>query len=933
MKAFLEDVAQYVIDNHNEDLDKVTIIFPNKRASLFFKKYLSNLVNKTFWAPNLLSIEEFVENLVELKVVDATHLLLQFYDIHKSIEKENSQTLDEFTRWAQQLLHDFNEIDLHLIHSKKFFNFINENRALEVWNLNQSEITEFQKQYLDFWKKMDVYYHQLRDKLHSLNIAYQGMAYRQAAENATSLSKSIHNPLIFAGFNALTEAEEIIITHLVSEKKAVTLWDSDSYYTENKSQEAGVFLRKHKVNPLFSNNKTFMWDNNHFNTSHKQVQIHGVSGNINMVKFASNLLQSMANEHTLTNTALVLANENLLVPVLQSLPDNIANINVTMGYPLKNSPFFDFFELCLVLQENAFKKNGMYYYNDLIKVITHPTIALNHNITVKLSRFVSIITLKNKIYISAAEFIRFLDQANDSLTAYILPLFIHWENNPQKCIASFLQFIDGYLIAQKELKHSIDKQLENEFLYEFTKEFKKLTLLIEKHKSISELKTLKKFLKQIIQQKTLPFYGEPLSGLQIMGVLETRTIDFENIILLSANEDILPTGKTYNSFIPFEIKKAFKLPAYYEKDAIFAYHFYRLLQRSKNVHILYNTEAGGFTNPDKSRYVTQIVHELPKYNTHISINEHIAHLPVAVAKKTKTEIAKNKSVIDSIKKYLQKGTSASALNTYKNCPLDFYYKYILRLKEIENVEEIIEASTYGSYLHKTLENLYKPHENKVLKVSDIDTITAKSEQELYSSFTADYTKEDLASGENLLLFTLAKKQLSHFLSKEKELLNKLSKTGQSLTYVSSEINLKKEISLSDFSFIVNGQIDRIDRIGNTVRIIDYKTGKVESKNVMLKSINGIFQEKETDKAIQLLTYLYLTNELPSVINFENTAGIVSFKALNQGFIPLKIEKETKITSTDLEVFEQEIKLLITDMLNTNQPFEHNKDAKYCSFCN
>ena len=734
------------MQNYADDISDICIVLPNKRAGLFLKQHFSQLIDKTIWLPEILGAEELIEQLSDVEIIDNVTQLFELYNTYLATEKE-PESFEEFSKWGQILLHDFNEIDRYLIPTKNLFNHINEARALEVWNLGEAPITDFENQYLQFWKQLGTLYNAYGKHLKTKTWAYQGMAFRNVAEAISDNPEQFINEkikwkkVVFIGFNALNKAEETIISTLKKQNKAEILWDADAYYLNDDIQESGLFLRAFQKKAVFT---PFNWISDKFNKDQKTINILGIPQNIGQAKYITNIITDFGNENNYKDTSVVLADENLLVPVLQSLPEEVENINVTMGYPLKNTPLNNFFEFYLTALLNAerFGHNGQltYHYKDILKIVQLPfskTVFSTENcLAVKQE-----ITKKNWVFINKEK----LDFINEKL-GISLPNTYTINGVLEQCLA----YIDkAKSIYSKQKKEDKNMDLELEYLFQFAKLFNQLSTLLNEYPYIENCKSLYLLFRQLLSTYAIELYGEPLLGLQVMGMLETRNIDFKNVILLSANEGVLPAGKSFNSFIPFDIKRAYKLPTHIEKDAIYAYHFYRLLQHAENITILYNTETNEFGSGEQSRFVTQIENEL-KEKKNITINKQLISYPSENEDQIHKEVIKTPEIKAAIIARLKKGISPSALNTYINCPLDFYYKYILGISETDEVEETIDASSFGTYLHRVLEILYQPFIDKNITEIDLKNMLKLISETTRLVFSEDFSDKELKSGKKFI---------------------------------------------------------------------------------------------------------------------------------------------------------------------------------------
>ena len=923
MDTFLAKTAQHLIDTYPNNLSDVCIVLPNKRAGLFLKQHLSKLIDKPIWLPQIIGTEELIEQLSDIEVIDNVTQLFELYNVYLNATPK-PETFEEFSTWGQILLHDFNEIDRYLVPTEGFFKHINEARALEVWNLGEREVTDFQSQYLTFWKQLGTLYTLFTTYLKENKLAYQGLAYRVVAEELQEnpeqfISKKIKwDKVIFAGFNALNKAEKVLITELKKQRKCEVLFDADQYYLEDKMQESGLFLRDLKKQDPFL---PFKWITNKFKEEQKQINIYGVPQNIGQAKYITNLLNEIDNAQNYTDTAVVLADENLLIPVLQSVPKTIANINVTMGYPLKNTPTNNFFEIYFNTLVNAerFGNKGelTYHYKDLLKLFQLPLSQLvfgNENC----NQIKKQIVKHNWVFINKEK----LDWINEKLDIPFLQSYAV-ATTLQQCLRFIEKSKQHYITAKN------DAFIELEYLFQYAKLFNQMITLTTQYPYIKNSKGFYSLYKQILSSFSIELYGEPLKGLQVLGMLETRNIDFKNVILLSTNEGTLPAGKTFNSFIPFDIKKddTYNLPTHIEKDAVYAYHFYRLIQNAENISIIYNTETNEFGSGEQSRFVTQIEHELGKFDN-ITITKQLVTYPALNKKVIDVEVQKTAAIVAKIKERFANGISPSALIAFINCPLDFYYKYVLGVREAEEVEETIDHSTFGTYVHDSLEILYKDFVSKNITAEDLKLMLKKVTTVVTNVFKENFSDKELQSGKNLLTLNIAQNYITTFIKEEIKFVQKL---GKPLFINSLEEKLLSEIEVNGTTIQLKGFADRIDSYGTELRIIDYKTGLVKASELQLKHVDELLDAKKS-KAFQLLMYALMYSKSNLVDNTQITSGIISFRTLSSGYMPFGISKNNTIDEVVLEDFEVLLIKLIKEILDINTSFKHTTDAKWCEFC-
>ena len=955
MTRFLEKTADYLYKTYGDKISDLCIVVPNRRARLFLQKYLGNSIGKTIWSPAIFSIEDFLINISGLRICDPTQVLFELYEIHKELEGQNAQPFDEFTNWAQQLLGDFNEIDSYLVDAKDLFSFLNEAKALSVWNLDNRPLTDFEKQYLRFFNSLYTYHEQLGIRLLSSNLAYPGLLFRKTAGQIGKLLEKITwEKIIFAGFNALTKAEEVIIDSLVSLGKTEMLWDADAYYMEDEKQEAGFFLRMWKRK---WKNQPFNWIEKDFAASSAKIRIIGVPYHVGQAKLCGELLSGqLLKDHRAEDTAVVMMDEQVLIPVLNSLPPVVKELNITMGLPLRQTPVYDLFDTIFRMHENTsrFERSGSqgkekFYYRDILRVLQHPYAARMAGILLKgnifiLEDLIAEIRAGSRVFLGKEELIQSGTGIFAGSLGFLEPVFESWQD-PVKTIESLRKIIahlrDGFISGEKE-KESRSAQIEVEFLYAFSRIIYRLSTLIEKYNAIKNLKVFHSLFNQLAGFTSLPFYGEPLRGLQMMGMLETRTLDFDNLILLSVNEDLIPSGKTTQSFIPFDIRRHFRLPTYQYKNAIYAYHFYRLIQRAKQVYLLYNTESDELGGGEKSRFVKQIQQELRTYNPNISIEEEIlVTSPLKTSSFPDLKVPKTGEVAEMLMKKAETGFAPTSLNNYIQCSLKFYLQDLLGLREDKEVEETIDSQVLGLAIHETLEKLYRPYQEIVLTEEAIDKMLTLYQATLDDAFKKKFKGSDVAYGKNLLLVRVASILVKKFLEKEKERIGDLRKEGSAVTVAYLEKLLADRIEIGFGNKILDvklrGFVDRIDRIGEEWRIIDYKSGSVSPSALKFADWNELKEDSDLGKIVQLYTYAYLFRHGRSEKTVDIRAGIISLRRLNEGFMQVpsltSIEKNgSLIGEEDLAEFEKILKEILEEVYDFSIPFSQTEDVKRCENC-
>ena len=900
MQSFINTVVQDVLAK-TDNLSNLTFILPSKRAGVFLKDIVKSSLSKTTMLPKVSSIEAFIKELSAINSIDTTTLLFEFYSIYKQHTPPNEiNSFDQFSTWATILLQDFNEIDRHLIDPTYLFGYLKDIKRLEAL-LKGEQKTDLIANRFHFFEKLEVYYNAFYKHLLEKKMGYQGLQYREAVDNIHFYSaNNTETKIVFVGFNALNKAEEKIFQELLNSGIATIYWDIDRFYY-NSNHHAATFIKKYQKNWSYYKNNPFNWLTDTF-SSKKNIKIIGTPKNTSQVKYAGEILTRLKHPtENYKNTALVLADESLLIPMLNSLPEDVKNVNITMGYELKNIPLANLFEILLKLHINS--KKGTFYYKRLLALLNHQQLKTLFK-TAFLKTLKTNILASNYTYVKTS-YLKKITKDTPEAFELISFLFDDWNDNASTAIKNVITFIT--IIQEKATLN----QLEKEHLYRFFTIFQQLSNLNTTFGYITNIKTLFQFYKQLLQNEKLSFKGEPLTGLQIVGMLETRVLGFKNLIITSTNEGILPAGKSDSSFIPFDIKKEIGLPTYQEKDAIFSYHFFRLLQHAENIYLLYNTESDAYGSGEQSRFLTQL--EILKET---EIEKFVVSPNVPKTVPILKEVPKSESLCKKIEKLAIKGFSPTTLTTYILNPLKFYKQRILKIRELDEVEETIAANTLGTVIHKTLEALYTPYIKKYITEEALKNMKKGIESEVKKWFLQEYG-DNISSGKNLLIYKVAYQFISNFIHQELTLVRQ----GKQLKIVALEHDLETTIDIEGISFpvLLKGQVDRIDEIDGVTRIIDYKTGKVEQKNLILKDWDVLTTDYKYSKTFQVLFYALLYTKTAK-INLDSVSlesGIISFKNLKSGF--LKVNKNT-ISNDDLHNFTIQLKQLILEIFDTKKPF-------------
>ncbi len=916
--TFLQDIAEIILKDYSGKLADTVIVLPNRRARVFLIEALKNQAETTIFAPNIVSIEDFVQEMADIHDVDSIALLFEFYQVYLQLTPNDPEPFETFANWAKTLLQDFNEIDRYLLDPDVILKYLENIKELEHWSLDLDKRTELIDKYLIFWKKLPLYYHEFYRHLLQRKLGYQGLIYREAVKNLNVFAHTNKTRFfLFAGFNALNHAEEKIVQHLLSVGQARIYWDLDETFLNDPFHDAGLFQRRFKSTWPYYKSHPYEWITNYYQQQ-KNIRVIGTPKSIGQAKIVGDIVRkhSEANGGNLQNTAVVLGEESLLLPILYALPDNVNALNITMGFSARNNPAQLLVAKLFKMHTNALSRNPVnyvFYYKDVLDILTHPLI---------------------EPYVGAGALVRQINQYNFTFivhkkigelhpegNALFNLLFQKWDVHPSLILENLSEIL--LLIKSNLSKDNEEEKITNAFVYSVFKVINQLITYFSNHHEMVSVPMLYAIYKQVIDVAEVSFEGEPLNGLQVMGVLESRVLDFETVIITSVNEGKFPAGKSMNSFIPYDVKKEYGLPTYKEKDAIYTYHFYHLLQRAKNVYLLYNSDSEGMDAGERSRFIAQL--EVEKQPEH-QIDFQLYNPKVPEIAHEQLVVPKTDSVMERLREIADKGFSPSSLTNYIRNPIRFYFQRILRISETDEVEENIAVNTLGTIIHRTLEELYKPLAGKILVENDLTNCLGMIEAEVLRQFKEIYKEGEIKKGRNLLAFEVAKRHVKNFLEME---LNALQE-GDTIQIIALEVKLERELAHPSLPFPVKiaGNVDRIELRGKKgeitkIRIVDYKTGNVTKANMTLKQWNGLTEELKNDKIIQVLAYAFMY--APLAAGQEMEAGIISFKNLKSGFLPFGFRQDktttTLITQEILEKYQEELLVLLSEILNPDSPFK------------
>lgn len=906
MATFLDSLLDLYPDWETDPASHVFVL-PSKRAGFFLRNLMASRASRPMLAPEIWSIEDFVERIAGLRYAQEPHLIFGLYEAYLEQEGLEKEAFDDFVKWGSLLLQDYNEIDRYLIDAPTLFQTLANLKEIRNWSPDGAS-TPMMERRLAFWKALQPIYTRFRDKLLSEGHGYQGMLYRLATERLDAyVGEHAHLHFVFAGFNALNTAESLIIRKFLQDGNGRIYWDADPYYVENTAHDAGLFLRRHLAK--WPELKGVLQGVSHHFKDEKTIRLIGLPKAVSQAKYCGGLLADLArdNPEAMGRTALVLGDEALLNPMLHGLQAGIGQANITMGYPLHASPLAQLFQLLIDLRLQ--KSPSGWPVKGVLTLLNHPFLQpwyRKEGFRAEKARLELI--RENAFFAGRAvwEKIGMPQRVNRLLFPSGKPSPIEQVQNFQELIASL-----------RESYPQENDRLALEQLFRFDRLFTQLHELCRTYPFVSNLRALQALFRQLLSDEKLDFEGEPLQGLQIMGMLESRNLDFETVIITSVNEGILPSGKSNNSFIPFDVKREFGLPTYKEKDAVYAYHFYRLLQRARHIYICYNTEPDTLEGREASRFVSQLRTDPQLEN---SVLNYIAAPEVGPGQHPLRQIPKDDALLARLREMAENGLSPTALARYIQDPLEFYRKNVLGIPDSEELEETVAANTFGTVLHQALEDLYAPLVGQELNAINLGKAKKEAPALVKKAFEAHYLKGSDARGKNLIALQVLNQYVAHFLDREMA-----DAQLHSVRILAVEEKLKFPIAIPglEFPVFLKGTVDRIEAVDGELRIVDYKSGLVRAGELRIPDWECLRLQPERAKALQVLCYAWLYSRLSPERSLR--AGVISFKNLREGrlWFGLKLDGHNQHETLDaqqLGLFEAQVAALILELFDKQIPF-------------
>lgn len=956
MKPFLYQVATLFYQQYGAEIHRLAFVFPNRRAGLFFQKYLSEISERPLFSPSILTINDLFMQLSGKHPADKIQMLFRLYELYKQ-RSGSSESFDEFIYWGEMLLNDFDDIDKYMVDARMLFRNVSDLKSLDDdFNYLSPEqvqaIRSFwssfypkgdspnQQHFLELWEILYDLYAGLRTSLAKDGCGYDGMIFREVVEQLEKepMSDFSFDQVVFVGLNALSVSEERLLLALQKKGVADFYWDYVGPWVTDPDNKASFFLGRNLR--LFPSRMQLPATG----PVQAEIRVMGVPSAIGQAKQVYPILQALADEQQLTDesalrTAIVLPDEHLLVPVLNAIPEAIQHINVTMGYPLAGTPVAALMEYILTLQKNIryIDRVPVFYFRDVLPILNHQYVMAAA--PEEVSQLVKDMTAGNRIYVHAADLNRhellsilFTPVQNtEELSDYL----IHVLEALNACLRNNRPNPDDEEMISNSTQTTAD--IEQEFIFHYFATVNRMKEVMREAKIEMRLDTYFRLLKRMTDLITIPFEGEPLSGLQVMGVLETRALDFDRLIILSMNEGIFPLKKAANSFIPYNLRRGFGLPTYEHQDSVWAYHFYRLIRRAKQVTLLYDTRTTGLQTGEVSRFVHQL-----RYHYQYPLIDELVVYDVASSAVPPISVQKTAEVEKLLSDFLSGGTralSASAINTYLDCPLKFYFSVLEQIQEEDEITETVERDVFGSILHKVMEDLYAPFKGKLV-TADLLKLLRKDQPLLTGTIARAFAELFFKSpvvrpleGENFLTGEMIRKYAEKILEQDA--------CFTPFHYIESEKKVRATITLSDRRVVqLKGFIDRVDSLDRVLRIVDYKTG---SGKLDFESVEGLFDKEAKDRpkaVMQVFLYAWMYQQLPEYTGMPIQPAIYYLRTLFQrSFNPVVEQKKgrgkaDKVNSFQDFVadFEGKLRQCLDEIFNLDIPFTQTETGKACAYC-
>lgn len=951
MESFLKLVAADLYKHTEGNLAHTAVVFPNKRAGLFFNEYLAQESESPIWSPAYVSISELFRSLSPWEVGDPVKLVCELYKIFRR-ETQSTETLDDFYFWGEMLISDFDDADKNKVDTDKLFSnlqdlrnimddytFIDDEQEEAIrqffQNFSIERRTALKERFISLWDVLGNIYKGFRESLASQNIAYEGMMYRHVIEHL-DVDKLPYEKYVFVGFNVLNKVEHTLFTQLKDAGKAVFYWDYDEFYMKENRQavthEAGEFIRRNLrdfPSPL---------SGELFKNLSKPKEVHYIASSTENAQ-ARYLPQWIRNNLTTPEkeTAVVLCNEALLQPVLHSLPAEVKHVNITMGFPLSQTPVYSFLIALLELHTHGFNfKSGRYTFQSVVTLLKHP---YTRQLTGQAELLEKELTRNNRFYPLPGELGK-----DEFLTRLFTPL----SGNLNLCIrlSETLQQVAGIYQANTSGTEDTDafNQLYRESLFKAYTTINRFRTLIEEDELTVQSETFRRLLVKVLSATNIPFHGEPAIGMQVMGVLETRNLDFRHLVLLSVNEGQLPKSGGDSSFIPYNLRKAFGMTTIEHKIAVYAYYFYRLLQRAERITLMYNTSSDGLNRGEWSRFMLQFLIEWPHPITRqfLEAGQSPQGTSPITVEKTPDVMRRMQSLFD-VRANPKAKFSPSALNYYLDCPLKFYYRYVAGLSAPDEVSAEIDSATFGSIFHYAAEHIYKDltTHGKVINKEALETLL-RNEVKLQDYvdtafkklfFNVPQNEKPEYNGVQLINSAVIARYLKQLLQNDLRY--------APFTFIASEMEVDEPIDIQTPKGVIKsrigGIIDRMDSKDGTLRIVDYKTGGDADTPPHVESL-FIPDKKRSNYVFQTFLYAAImcrkqpTMKIAPALLYIHRAATETYSPVIQMGEPRKPKEAVEDFSKYEKEYRERLQGLLEEIFNPEKSFAQTEIIEKCTYC-
>lgn len=951
MESFLKLVAADLYKHTEGNLAHTAVVFPNKRAGLFFNEYLAQESDSPIWSPAYVSISELFRSLSPWEVGDPVKLVCELYKIFRR-ETQSTETLDDFYFWGEMLISDFDDADKNRVDTDKLFSnlqdlrnimddytFIDDEQEEAIrqffQNFSIERRTALKERFISLWNVLGNIYKGFRESLASQNIAYEGMMYRHVIEHL-DVDKLPYEKYIFVGFNVLNKVEHTLFTQLKDAGKAVFYWDYDEFYMKENRQavthEAGEFIRRNLrdfPSPL---------SGELFKNLSKPKEVHYIASSTENAQ-ARYLPQWIRNNLTTPEkeTAVVLCNEALLQPVLHSLPAEVKHVNITMGFPLSQTPVYSFLIALLELHTHGFNfKSGRYTFQSVVTLLKHP---YTRQLTGQAELLEKKLTRNNRFYPLPGELGK-----DEFLTRLFTPL----SGNLNLCIrlSETLQQVASIYQANTSGTEDTDafNQLYRESLFKAYTTINRFRTLIEEDELTVQSETFRRLLVKVLSATNIPFHGEPAIGMQVMGVLETRNLDFRHLVLLSVNEGQLPKSGGDSSFIPYNLRKAFGMTTIEHKIAVYAYYFYRLLQRAERITLMYNTSSDGLNRGEWSRFMLQFLIEWPHPITRqfLEAGQSPQGTSPITVEKTPDVMRRMQSLFD-VRANPKAKFSPSALNYYLDCPLKFYYRYVAGLSAPDEVSAEIDSATFGSIFHYAAEHIYKDltTHGKVINKEALETLL-RNEVKLQDYvdtafkklfFNVPQNEKPEYNGVQLINSAVIARYLKQLLQNDLRY--------APFTFIASEMEVDEPIDIQTPKGVIKsrigGIIDRMDSKDGTLRIVDYKTGGDADTPPHVESL-FIPDKKRSNYVFQTFLYAAImcrkqpTMKIAPALLYIHRAATETYSPVIQMGESRKPKEAVEDFSKYEKEYRERLQGLLEEIFNPEKSFTQTEIIEKCTYC-